>query len=69
MNVQIKRVYLAVADDRDRAERRLREWFAKRYRSANMGSRVSIWGTRTECIDKFASAARWSPPRTAVTRT
>jgi probable F420-dependent oxidoreductase len=53
-----KRVYLAVDDDRDRAERRLREWFAARYRNADMGSRVSIWGSRAECIDKLAELVR-----------
>ena len=53
-----KRVYLAVDDDRDRAERRLREWFAARYRNADMGSRVSIWGGCAECIDKLAELVR-----------
>jgi probable F420-dependent oxidoreductase len=49
-----KRVYLAVDNDRARAERRLREWFGVRYRQADMASRVSIWGGRAECIDKLA---------------
>lgn len=53
-----KRVYLAVDDDRERAERRLREWFANRYRSADMGSRVSIWGGRAECLDKLGELVR-----------
>jgi alkanesulfonate monooxygenase SsuD/methylene tetrahydromethanopterin reductase-like flavin-dependent oxidoreductase (luciferase family) len=53
-----KRVYLAVDDDRDRAGRRLREWFAARYRSADMAPRVSIWGSRAECIDKLAELVR-----------
>jgi len=53
-----KRVYLAVDDDRDRAQRRLREWFANRYRNADMGSRVSIWGGRAECIDKLGELVR-----------
>jgi alkanesulfonate monooxygenase SsuD/methylene tetrahydromethanopterin reductase-like flavin-dependent oxidoreductase (luciferase family) len=53
-----KRVYLAVDDHRDRAERRLREWFAARYRSADMAPRVSIWGSRAECIDKLAELVR-----------
>ncbi len=48
-----KRVYVAVDNDRDRAERRLREWFALRYKSAEMASRVSVWGSRAECIDKL----------------
>ncbi len=53
-----KRVYLAVDDDRDRAQRRLREWFAARYRSAEMAPRVSIWGSRAECIDKLGELVR-----------
>lgn len=48
-----KRVYVAVDNDRDRAERRLREWFGMRYKNADMGSHVSIWGSRQECIDKL----------------
>ncbi len=48
-----KRVYVAVDADRDRAERRLREWFAMRYKNADMATRVSIWGSCAECIDKL----------------
>ncbi|HEY2107914.1 MAG TPA: LLM class flavin-dependent oxidoreductase [Candidatus Binataceae bacterium] len=53
-----KRVYIAVDDDRDRAERRLREWFGARYRNADMGSQVSIWGGRAECIDQLRALVR-----------
>jgi probable F420-dependent oxidoreductase len=53
-----KRVYIAVDDDRARAERLLREWFAVRYRSADMASRVCIWGSRAECTDKLAALVR-----------
>ncbi len=53
-----KRVYIAIDNDRDRAERRLREWFAVRYKNADMGSRVSIWGSRAECIDKLGALVR-----------
>jgi probable F420-dependent oxidoreductase len=53
-----KRVYIAVDDNRERAERRLREWFAMRYKNADMGSRVSIWGGRAECIDKLGELIR-----------
>ena len=49
-----KRVYLAVDDDRDRAERRLREWFGMRYGNADMASRDAIWGGSAECLDKLA---------------
>ena len=53
-----KRVYLAVDNDRQRAEHRLREWFAVRYRFADMAPRVSIWGTREECVDKLGNLIR-----------
>jgi probable F420-dependent oxidoreductase len=53
-----KRVYLAVDNDRARAERRLRDWFGMRYKMADMASRVSIWGDRAECIDKLGELAR-----------
>ena len=53
-----KRVYLAVDDDRSRAERRLREWFGMRYKNADMGPRVSIFGNRAECIDKLGDLVR-----------
>jgi len=53
-----KRVYIAVDDDRARAERRLRDWFGLRYKSADMASRVSIWGSRAECIDKLGELVR-----------
>ena len=46
-----KRVYLAVDDNADRAERRLREWFGPRYGSEDLGSRVSIWGSVPRCIE------------------
>ncbi|OGQ73610.1 MAG: hypothetical protein A3G40_07045 [Deltaproteobacteria bacterium RIFCSPLOWO2_12_FULL_57_22] len=48
-----KRVYIAVDDDRQRAERRLREWFAVRYKNSEVASRVAVWGSRSECVDKL----------------
>jgi probable F420-dependent oxidoreductase len=48
-----KRVYLAVDTDRERAEKRLREWFGIRYRNADMASKVCIWGSRDECLNKL----------------
>jgi alkanesulfonate monooxygenase SsuD/methylene tetrahydromethanopterin reductase-like flavin-dependent oxidoreductase (luciferase family) len=48
-----KRVYLAVDPDRDRAEKRLREWFGIRYRNADMASRVCVWGSRDECLNQL----------------
>ena len=53
-----KRVYIAVDNDRDRAERRLREWFALRYKNADMGSKVSIWGSLAECTEKLGDLVR-----------
>ena len=50
-----KRVYIAVDVDRDRTARRLREWFAMRYKNADMATQVSIWGGRAECIDKLGA--------------
>ncbi|MGC1808399.1 MAG: LLM class flavin-dependent oxidoreductase [Candidatus Binataceae bacterium] len=53
-----KRVYIAVDDDRARAERRLREWFGARYHDSDMAPRVSIYGSRAECIDKLKALVR-----------
>ncbi|HCV00662.1 MAG TPA: LLM class F420-dependent oxidoreductase, partial [Dehalococcoidia bacterium] len=39
-----KRLYLAVDDDRKRAEKRLREWFGHVYGSPDMANQVAIWG-------------------------
>lgn len=49
-----KRVYIAVDNDRDRAEQRLREWFGVRYGNADMATRDAIWGGVAECLDKVA---------------
>ena len=46
-----KRVYIAIDDDADRAERRLREWFGQWYGSEDLGSRVSIWGSVAQCVE------------------
>ena len=48
-----KRVYIAIDTNRDRAEQRLREWFSVRYRNADMAPRVSIWGSKEECLNKL----------------
>ena len=53
-----KRVYIAVDDDRNRAEGRLREWFGLRYKRAEMATRVSLWGGRQECIDRLNDLVR-----------
>jgi probable F420-dependent oxidoreductase len=49
-----KRVYIAVDADKSRAEQRLRTWFGRRYRSADMASRVAVWGGVNECLDRVA---------------
>jgi probable F420-dependent oxidoreductase len=53
-----KRVYIAVDDNRSRAEQRLREWFGVRYKRAEMAAQVSIWGSRQECTDKLNELVR-----------
>ena len=53
-----KRVYLAVDNDRARAEKRIREWFARRYKNADLGPRVSIWGSSAECTEKIQEIVR-----------
>jgi probable F420-dependent oxidoreductase len=53
-----KRVYIAVDNERDRAERRLREWFAIRYGNADLANRVALWGSRDECLNKLGELVR-----------
>jgi probable F420-dependent oxidoreductase len=53
-----KRVYIAVDDDREVAEQRLRRWFGARYKSPDMAPRVSIFGSRAECVDKLGALVR-----------
>jgi probable F420-dependent oxidoreductase len=53
-----KRVYIAVDDNRDRAEQRLRRWFGARYKFPDMAPRVSIYGSRAECVDKLRALVR-----------
>jgi len=48
-----KRVYIAIDNNRNRAERRLKEWFAVRYKRAEMATLVSLWGSGQECTDKL----------------
>ena len=49
-----KRVYVAVDNDEDRAEDRLKEWFGKRYGNADMASQVSVWGSTAKVTEKLA---------------
>jgi len=53
-----KRVYLAVDKDKSRGETRIREWFSKRYKNADLGPRVSIWGSAAECTEKIQAIVR-----------
>jgi probable F420-dependent oxidoreductase len=53
-----KRVYLAIDNDKTRAERRLREWFQRRYKNADLGPKVSIWGGAAECTEKIQEIVR-----------
>jgi len=53
-----KRVYLAVDNDKARAESRIREWFARRYKNADLGPRVCVWGGATECTEKIQEIVR-----------
>ena len=49
-----KRVYVAIDNDARRAETRLKEWFGQRYKNADMGSEVSVWGSISQCTDGIA---------------
>jgi alkanesulfonate monooxygenase SsuD/methylene tetrahydromethanopterin reductase-like flavin-dependent oxidoreductase (luciferase family) len=48
-----KRVYLAVDNDEARGERRIREWFGRRYKNAGLGAEVSIWGSAAKCTEQI----------------
>jgi probable F420-dependent oxidoreductase len=48
-----KRVYLAVDNDEARAERRIREWFGRRYKNSDLGPRVSVWGSAARCTEQI----------------
>ena len=53
-----KRVYIAIDNNKERAERRLRQWFGDRYKNADMAVRVSLWGSLAECLDKLGDLTR-----------
>ena len=46
-----KRVYMAVDSNPDRAEARVRAFFAAHYRSADLGSRCAVWGSPDRCAE------------------
>ena len=49
-----KRVYVAIDDDEDRAEKRLADWFGYHYGRSGMASEVSVWGSVEKCISGLA---------------
>ncbi|MXY72908.1 MAG: TIGR03619 family F420-dependent LLM class oxidoreductase [Dehalococcoidia bacterium] len=49
-----KRLYLAIDDDRARAEGRLREWFAHVYGSADLANQVAVWGPASYINERIA---------------
>ena len=53
-----KRVYVALDNDENRAEGRLKEWFGKRYGNADMASQVSAWGSAAKCTDELAKVTK-----------
>jgi probable F420-dependent oxidoreductase len=46
-----KRVYMAIDRDRQRAAKRLAEWFGAFYGRPEMAEEVSVWGSHDECVD------------------
>lgn len=48
-----KRVYIAVDENRARAERRLNEWFSGIYGAGDLASSAAIYGDEQECIEKI----------------
>jgi probable F420-dependent oxidoreductase len=46
-----KRVYLAVDDDRERAGRRLADWFGVFYGRRELAEEVSVWGPPEACVE------------------
>ena len=52
-----KRVYIAVDRDRDRAAKRLTEWFAAYYGAADLAEKVSVWGSAEECAAQLSEIA------------
>jgi probable F420-dependent oxidoreductase len=46
-----KRVYIAVDADRDRAARRLAEWFGAFYGKPELAAQVCVWGDAAQCAD------------------
>ncbi len=48
-----KRVYVAIDEDENRAQQRLREWFGVRYKDPAEADRVALWGSPAKCVEKL----------------
>jgi probable F420-dependent oxidoreductase len=48
-----KRVYIAIDGDRQRAAKRLAEWFGAFYGRPHMAEEVSVWGPPDECVERL----------------
>ena len=51
-----KRLYLAIDDNRERAEGRLREWFGHVYGNADMANQAAVWGPAEYINERIAEA-------------
>jgi probable F420-dependent oxidoreductase len=49
-----KRVYIAIDRDRDRAGRRLAEWFGAFYGRPELAAEVAVWGDAPACLEGLA---------------
>lgn len=50
-----KRVYIAIDRDRDRAGRRLAEWFGAFYGRPELAAQVAVWGDVPACLEGLAA--------------
>ena len=46
-----KRVYIALDDDSDRAERRVNDLFGASHDRTDMGSDMAVWGSVEQCVE------------------
>jgi hypothetical protein len=46
-----KRVYVAVDRDRERAGRRLADWFGAFYGRRELAAEVAVWGSAAQCAE------------------
>ena len=51
-----KRLYLAIDDNRERAEGRLRAWFGHVYGNADMANQAAVWGPAAYINERIAEA-------------